>query len=368
MKILFIYDHYFPHIGGAEILYQHVAEAAAKEHSVTVITIWEKGAKEFEVQNNVTIWRMKSFKRILFPFFAFWKALQIAKQSDLIQTSLYSSAVLTWVISILVRIPTILLVHEVIGQNWYNIGIPKVFAWFNKVAEKIAVTRKFSGYVAVSQSTKKQLQDYNIPEKKIEVIYNGIDEKLFSQRQRNNELREKLGITDKQFVYFYSGRPGVTKGIWYLLDACKELYHQNNIRCVLLLSKKPEAEYLKVKNFIRENKLTKHVILLEPVLREDVPSYFAIADVIVVPSLTEGFGFSAAEASSMRIPLIVTNAGSLPEVVSGKVITIEAHSTSAIVEAITKAMKGDFQKIPEKSFIWKEAEKGYLQLYKEITK
>jgi len=54
------------------------------------------------------------------------------------------------------------------------------------------------------------------------------------------------------------------------------------------------------------------------VSRSELPSYIAASDCIVVPSLSEGFGFAAAESCAMGKLIVASNVASLPEVVSGK--------------------------------------------------
>ena len=60
MRVLFVLENYFPFVGGAETLFQHVCEGLAeKGHTVTVVTSSQPGAPAFEVLNSVTIHRVK---------------------------------------------------------------------------------------------------------------------------------------------------------------------------------------------------------------------------------------------------------------------------------------------------------------------
>ena len=52
--------------------------------------------------------------------------------------------------------------------------------------------------------------------------------------------------------------------------------------------------------------------------KEELRALLRAVDCVVVPSLAEGFGFSTIEAAAMGKPVIASDAGSLPEVVSGK--------------------------------------------------
>ena len=91
------------------------------------------------------------------------------------------------------------------------------------------------------------------------------------------------------------------------------------------------------------------------------------SDCIVIPSLSEGFGFSALEACNAGKIVVSTNAGSLPEVVFGKHVFVEAGSSRAIVEGCLKAHRGETESVPAKSFSWDKSADEYLKLYEQIA-
>jgi glycosyltransferase involved in cell wall biosynthesis len=63
----------------------------------------------------------------------------------------------------------------------------------------------------------------------------------------------------------------------------------------------------------------------------------ACADVVVAPSLAEGFGSVHSEVCAMGKPLITTQVAAIPEVVSGKVVFVPVASSQALVEGIKAA-------------------------------
>jgi glycosyltransferase involved in cell wall biosynthesis len=67
-----------------------------------------------------------------------------------------------------------------------------------------------------------------------------------------------------------------------------------------------------------------------------MPRYIAASDLVVVPSLSEGFGFTAAEASAMGRAIVATYAGSLPEVIINNVsgILVKPRSENELADAI----------------------------------
>jgi D-inositol-3-phosphate glycosyltransferase len=106
--------------------------------------------------------------------------------------------------------------------------------------------------------------------------------------------------------------------------------------------------------------------IIPPLSRDLLSAYVSASDCIIIPSLSEGFGFSAREACNANKIVVASNAGSLPEVISGRHIYVEAGSDLALVEGCMKAYKGEVANAPTKNFKWEKAVRSYLELYKEI--
>jgi glycosyltransferase involved in cell wall biosynthesis len=87
---------------------------------------------------------------------------------------------------------------------------------------------------------------------------------------------------------------------------------------------------------------------------------------IIIPSYCEGFGFTAAEASAMHIPIISSGMGSLPEVASGKIITMKELSTLSLFEALEAALNNQFKEIPLRNFPIDEFVSKHISLYEMV--
>jgi glycosyltransferase involved in cell wall biosynthesis len=135
---------------------------------------------------------------------------------------------------------------------------------------------------------------------------------------------------------------------------------------LLILSRRPEGGYNDAIRIARGLNLNGQLTLSDPVPRDELPSYIAAADCVVVPSLSEGFGFTAAEACAMERPLVASDVASLPEVVSGKYVLVEPRSPAAIADAVEMVYKGEVDSHPKKRFSWDDCVDHYLHVYKEF--
>ena len=207
------------------------------------------------------------------------------------------------------------------------------------------------------------------PADKITTIYNGIDYSHWKQDDEAREkLRRELGLQDS-FLFFFSGRPGRSKGLPTLLRAFAEVSKQQpQARLLALLSnnKAVAKGYQEALQLIKELDIQDKVIVHTPVSYAELPRYVMCADTVVVPSLSEGFGFAAAEACALERPVIATDNASLPEVVSGKVLLVPPRDVAALAEAMRKALAGEFTEIPRREFSNEANITAHIRLYNTL--
>jgi len=75
--------------------------------------------------------------------------------------------------------------------------------------------------------------------------------------------------------------------------------------------------------------------------RDDVPALLAAARVFVHPSVEEGFGQAVVEAMLAGVPVVVTDAGGLPEVVGDCGVVVPRDDPPALAHAIRRVLAGD---------------------------
>jgi D-inositol-3-phosphate glycosyltransferase len=365
MQMLFLCDHYFPYIGGAEIVNRAIAEHFADTYDVTVVSKSFRGLNDKRTQiNRVNIYRTANVPRMFHSITAYLGASRFAQSADIIISATYASGLAGYWLARRYNKKALLLVHEILGENWkYFKNNHFLYSWY----EKYIVTRSFDRYIAVSNYTGKKLIEYGIPDNRVSVIYNGIDERRFYPRPIARELRNRL-VGDTEFVYLFYGRPRGYKGLDYLLRAVSGIADAiPSSKLILLLGLEPQPEYKKAMQCIEQLSLRDKIVLLKPVPPEQLPDYINIADTVVVPSLSEGFGYTAAESCMLGKPVVVTNAGSLPEVVFGRVVMIQKADVQAIINGVLQSYRGEWTIVPHKYFRWKDSLKQYEEVIQSLV-
>jgi glycosyltransferase involved in cell wall biosynthesis len=149
------------------------------------------------------------------------------------------------------------------------------------------------------------------------VIPHGVDLSEFSTENYNrNSIRDEFGIKSDQPLIGCIGRLDQGKGqeelIHAAFDVSKELPN-----CKFLIvgeeTKGEGAEFSdKIRGLIKQYQLEKNVILTG--YRADIPQILRALDIFVFPSYKETFGMSLLEAMAMRLPVVATNSGGVPEI------------------------------------------------------
>ncbi|MAG15641.1 hypothetical protein CMO88_01115 [Candidatus Woesearchaeota archaeon] len=369
MKILFVIENYLPHIGGVEIVFKNLAEGLAKKHDITIITHRPKNTRKYEELNGVKIHRINCLQsRYLFSFLAIPKALKEAKKADIIHTTTFNGAFPAWIVSKLSRKKCLITVHEVWIGKWKEYTtMSTLTAFLHNFLEKLIYLLPFDKYTAVSNSTRKQLLDIGKSPGKALTVYNAVDYKHFDPKKHSGKkIRQDYELENK-FVCLTYGRPGPSKGIEYAIKAIP-LIDVPKLKYLFILSKDKQynLKLKKLKALIRKLRIENKVILLEPVPYKMLPKHIKAADCVVVPSLSEGFGYTAAEACALGVPVVATNTTSLPEVVSGKYLLVNPRSSEEIATAVERVYHKKYNKAPLKKFLLEKNISGYLKVYREL--
>lgn len=177
--------------------------------------------------------------------------------------------------------------------------------------------------IAISQAVKKYLQNVlSVPEKKIVVIYNGVDSAGFGEPAAPSAIR-KIGVF---------GRFVAQKGQAVLLRALAELPANLEIN---FYGQGPDLFTLK--RLIKKIKLKQKIRFNSPVAPGQVAHYLKQQDLIVIPSLWEGLSIVALEAALAGRPIIASAIGGLNEVIiqNKTGVLVPPNNPRALAKAIT---------------------------------
>lgn len=161
------------------------------------------------------------------------------------------------------------------------------------------------------------VKHYHIPEEKVRVVHNGIDNSGFHilDNAEKLKLKKRLGFRKYEKIVLFSGRLDPSKGLYFLFDAFVEVLKQNNNVRLVLIGEDSGPE--KICQYLThcENIWSK-VTFTGFLEQETILKFYQIADIGIMPSIYDHCPYVALEMISYNIPLIITNIEGLNEILT----------------------------------------------------
>jgi glycosyltransferase involved in cell wall biosynthesis len=151
-----------------------------------------------------------------------------------------------------------------------------------------------------------------IQKMKIQIIYNGIDINnfIFPEKSVVENERKLLGISNNTKIICSIGRLAKIKGLNYLIDAMAEVLKQRSDVNLLIVGE--GAERTNIEKLCKSYQIFDNVIFAG--FRKDVSTLFAMSDMFVMTSLSEGTPLSLLEAMNTGLPIVSFPAGGVKEI------------------------------------------------------
>ena len=264
--------------------------------------------------------------------------------------------------------PCILSVQECLGRKWFWVEAKPWRAAAFFFFERYVVTRPYSAYHANSHATRRDLVAAGVADRLIRMIYLGLDPAAWNRAASLRDLNGLLGFPGHSRVFLFTGRPGPTKGANVLLEAIAMSVRTlpDDVRFGFIMGAHPPGARERFRHLVEARDLGGIVSVVPSVALGELPGYVRAAYCVVVPSVTEGFGFCAAEASALGVRLITSDAGSLPEVVSGRHLFFRNRDAHDLAARLQDACNDAFEETRHVSFSWDVATEGLLDIYARV--
>lgn len=324
------------HGGGVAVYTQELAERLSRVDNLDMVFFYSSLRKSYRGNlKNIKKYKLPpTLFEILFnkvrttPIESFIGQIDIFHSSDWIQPPTNAKKITTY--------------HDVVPLKFPQWSHPKIVE-VNRRRLKI-VEKEIDCVIAVSESTKKDLLELSsIPESKIKVVYEAVDEQFKPQSEEAIiDFKKKFNLPDI-FVLAIGGI-GERKNIKRVKEVCKEY------NLVITKETIPELDY------------------------EELPLLYSSAKTLLYPSLYEGFGLPILEAMACGTPVITSNTSSMPEVAGDAALLVDPEDERDILEKLDLIMND--KKLIEsfikkglkrsKEFNWEKAVSKTVEIYKDL--
>jgi glycosyltransferase involved in cell wall biosynthesis len=237
-------------------------------------------------------------------------------------------------------------------------------------------THRAARVITVSEASKRDILRYfRVPESRIDVIYNAIDDRFWEPPAAEDMERVRQRYQLNAPFILYAGNIKPHKNLERLIEAFHLLRHDEGLKDVQLLIIGDEiSKYAMLRRAVHRHKLHKHVRFFGFVPHQTLAALYRLADVFVFPSLYEGFGLPPLEAMASGTPVITSNVSSLPEVVGVAALMIDPYEPAAIADAIRRVLaEPDLRATLRarglaraRQFSWERSIKRVREIYDEV--
>lgn len=279
-----------------------------------------------------------------------------------------------YVLPPLIPCKSVVTIHDCIHLRFPQY-LPNRLAYAYARSSLWIATHRSNRVLTVSEASKRDILRYfSIPENKIDVIYNAIDERYGEAPSPDEVLRvrERYQLNDP-FV-LYAGNIKPHKNLERLIEAFNTLRRGGLDTVKLVIIGDEISKYAALRRAVHKYKLHKHVRFFGFVPDKTLAVLYRLASVFVFPSLYEGFGLPPLEAMASGTPVITSNVSSLPEVVGDAALLIDPYEPDAIAEAMRRvltepALREDLrqrglQRVKE--FSWDRSVRRVHEIYQEV--
>lgn len=218
----------------------------------------------------------------------------------------------------------VITLHDIIPLKMPETVSDRYLKIFNNEMPKII--DNCQGIITVSEFSKQDIsKEFNFPKDKIFVTHLAAENiyKPLDKSNCKNIIKSEFGI-DKNFI-LYVGGFSPRKNILGIIEAFSLLDKSIRDKFNLVITGKKGISYSKYKNRSIELNIADSVIFTDFIPLSKLPIFYNASELLVYPSLYEGFGLPPLEAMACGTPVIASNVTSIPEVCSDSAILVNPY-------------------------------------------
>jgi glycosyltransferase involved in cell wall biosynthesis len=241
-----------------------------------------------------------------------------------------------------------------------------------------SLLRKMDKIIAVSEFIKNDLVEIaRVKQDRIEVVANGIDTNVFYPRPKNEDsvvLIQPFSFR-QPYILYTSRIEYPIKNHVKLIEAFGIFKERTHYPHKLILAGEDSRGAERVREAASLSAFKRDIFFTGHFPAKSLPELYAGADMVVIPSLYEGFGMSALEAMASGVPVACARAASLPEAADHAALYFDPEDAEDMADRLFMlATNGEMYRECRahglervKSFTWDRCVKRTLDIIHEMS-
>lgn len=270
------------------------------------------------------------------------------------------------------RAPLVATVHDLALLRHPEWGTRALVRMVRRAVRELhAATR----IIAVSESTRRDLIDLcGVPPDRVRVVHNGHGGEFrpLDANQSRARIERELGVGGRFVLHVGTLEP--RKNLTNLIAAFAQVRLAGADRHRLVLAGADGWGSASIHRAAVAHGIAASVRFVGCVAADLLPALYAAADVVVYPSLHEGFGLPVLEAMACGTPVVAANRAAIPEVAGDAALLVDPENPEEIAAAINRCLqdRGLAADLTRRgmeraaAFTWERAAAGTMAVYREI--
>jgi len=290
----------------------------------------EKDPAEFSSKSHIPYHPLPSLCReisLVHDFLAFFQIIALIRKERpaILHTHTTKAGVLGRIAGRMTRTRVIHTPHGHLFYGYFGKGKEQFYVFVERLDARFC-----ERIITISEDERREYLNRGIGDKKkVVIIYNGIDIEQFpGDGQR---VKRELGLAQQVPLVGFVGRLEEVKGPHLFVDAAMRIMAAAPQTHFLMLGDGAMKEGL-----IQKAQGMPHLHILG--YREDIADCLAALDILLIPSLNDGFNLVAVEAMASSKPIVATAVGGLPEVIGNGGILIRSGDTNRMAKEAIKLL------------------------------
>ena len=253
--------------------------------------------------------------------------------------------------------------HGHLFYGYFGKGKKRLYVFLERLAARFC-----ERIITISEDERREYLNRGIgDEKKVVTIYNGIDMSRFPGNGK--KVRKELGIAQQVPLVGFVGRLEEVKGPHFFVEAAIQIGAAHTPTHFLMVGDGPMKVAL-----MKKAQVVSHLHVMG--YREDIADVIAALDILLIPSLNDGFNLAAVEAMASSKPIVATAVGGLPEVVGDSGILVGPQDSRLMAQkainilnspSLRKEMGAKGRKRAETLFDWGVCLQRTLDIYRQVA-
>lgn len=263
-----------------------------------------------------------------------------------------------------------------IVQSLQVFTFPEGFSWLRRAYLRAMVPasiRRADAVVALSKASKDEIvRRFGTPPDKVAVVYNFLSSSLMENGNSDHEVVKSVSggfpyILCVSAFYQYKNLPR-------LLEAFARLKPEFPHRLVIVGGDGPTLKHVDLLAMAKQLNVEAHVVCPGRVPHSQVAAFYRYADLMVMPSLSETFGYPVLEAMALGCPVVTSNVSSMPEIAGDAAVLVDPYRVDSIANGMVQVLTNPArrQELVEAGlrrsaeFTWERTSQQILRILEEV--